>query len=107
MLSSDQDLTARAHRLPQHGGAHLRCSEECSTVREWRRGCRARRRRAESAAVRLLHRFPAAACSQVVELGGALRVQYLAGLASVDEPERAGLNERVWEVAGSEVSVSV
>jgi hypothetical protein len=57
--------------------------------------------------VHLLLRFPAAACSQVVERGGAPRVQYLAGVASVDEPERAGLNERVWEVAGSEVSVSV
>jgi hypothetical protein len=43
----------------------------------------------------------------VVERDGAPRVQYLAGVASVDELERAGLNEHVWEVAGSEVSVSV
>jgi hypothetical protein len=57
--------------------------------------------------VRLLLRFPAAAGSQVVELGGALRVQYLAGLASFDEPERAGLNEHVWEVAVSEVLLFV
>jgi hypothetical protein len=57
--------------------------------------------------VRLLHRFPAAASSQVVERGGAPLVQYLAGVAAVDEPGRAGLNERVWEVAGSEVSVFV
>jgi hypothetical protein len=55
----------------------------------------------------LLLQFPAAAGSQVVERDGAPRVKYLAGVASVDEPERAGLNERVWEVAGSEVSVSV
>jgi hypothetical protein len=41
------------------------------------------------------------------KLGGALRVQYLAGLASFDEPERAGLNEHVWEVAGSEVLLFV
>jgi hypothetical protein len=60
-----------------------------------------------SAAAMLLLRFPAAACSQVVERGGAPLVQYLAGVAGVDEPERVGLNERVWEVAGSEVSVSV
>jgi hypothetical protein len=55
----------------------------------------------------LLLQFPAAAGSQVVERDGAPRVKYLTGVASVDEPERAGLNEHVWEVAGSEVSVSV
>jgi hypothetical protein len=55
----------------------------------------------------LLLRFPAAAGSQVVERDSAPRVQYLAGVAGVDEPERAGLNERVWEVTGSEASVSV
>jgi hypothetical protein len=55
----------------------------------------------------LLLRFPAAAGSQVVEHGGAPLIQYLAGVASVDEPERAGLNERVWEVAGSEVLLLV
>jgi hypothetical protein len=55
----------------------------------------------------LLLRFPAAACSGVVERGGTLRVQYLAGVASVDEPEREGGREVVWEVAGSEASVFV
>jgi hypothetical protein len=35
----------------------------------------------------LLLRFPAAAGFQVVERGGAPLVQYLAGVASVDEPE--------------------
>jgi hypothetical protein len=55
----------------------------------------------------LLLQFPAAAGSQVVERDGAPRVQYLAGVASIDEPEQARLNERVREVAGSEVSVSV
>jgi hypothetical protein len=44
----------------------------------------------------LLLRFPAAAGFQVVELGGALRVQYLAGMASVDELEREGGREVVW-----------
>jgi hypothetical protein len=43
----------------------------------------------------------------VAELGGALRVQYLAGVASVDEPERDGLHGCVWEVAGSEVLLFV
>jgi hypothetical protein len=43
----------------------------------------------------------------VVKLGGALHVQYLTGVANVDEPEREGGREGVWEVAGSEVSVSV
>jgi hypothetical protein len=43
----------------------------------------------------------------MVERGGAPLVQYLAGVASVDEPERAGLNERVWEGAGSEVLLFV
>jgi hypothetical protein len=57
--------------------------------------------------VHLLLRFLAAAGSQVVGRGGAPRVQYLAGVASVDEPERAGLDEHVWEGAGSEVSVFV
>jgi hypothetical protein len=57
--------------------------------------------------VRLLLRVPVAAGSQVVGRGGAPRVQYLAGVASVDEPERAGLNERVWEGAGSEVLLFV
>jgi hypothetical protein len=35
----------------------------------------------------------------VVERGGALHVQYLAGGAGVIELEQAGRNERVWEVA--------
>jgi hypothetical protein len=55
----------------------------------------------------LLLRFPAAAGFQVVDHGGAPRVQYLAGVASVDEPEREGGREVVWEIAGSEASVSV
>jgi hypothetical protein len=55
----------------------------------------------------LLLRFPAAACSGVVERGGVLRVQYLAGVAGVDEPERERGREVVWAVAGSEASVSV
>jgi hypothetical protein len=55
----------------------------------------------------LLLRFPVVAGFQVVECGGALLVQYLAGVAGVDKPERAGLNECVWEVARSEVSLSV
>jgi hypothetical protein len=89
------------------GGAHLRCSEDDDGDGDARRGSRTRRRRAGSAAAMLLLRFPAAACSGVVERGGALRVQYLAGMASVDEPEREGGREVVWAVAGSEVSVSV
>jgi hypothetical protein len=40
----------------------------------------------------------------VVERGGAPLVQYLADVAGVDELERAGLNEGVWEVAGDWVS---
>jgi hypothetical protein len=43
----------------------------------------------------------------MVERGGAPLVQYLAGVACVDEPERAGLNERVWEGAGSVVLLFV
>jgi hypothetical protein len=43
----------------------------------------------------------------VVKRGGVLRVQYLAGMASVDEPEREGGREGVWEVAGSQASVFV
>jgi hypothetical protein len=55
----------------------------------------------------LLLRFPAAACSRVVERGGALRVQYLAGVAGVDEPEREGERDGVWAVAGSGVRLLV
>jgi hypothetical protein len=55
----------------------------------------------------LLRRFPAAACSQVVERGSALHVQYLAGGAGDGELEQAGRNERVWEVAGDGASLSV
>jgi hypothetical protein len=55
----------------------------------------------------LLLRFPAAACSGVVERGGVLRVQYLAGVAGVDEPEREGGREVVWAVAGSRASIFV
>jgi hypothetical protein len=43
----------------------------------------------------------------VVGRDGALRVQYLAGGAGDGELEQAGLNERVWEVAGDEASLSV
>jgi hypothetical protein len=55
----------------------------------------------------LLLRFPAAACSGVVERGGALRVQYLAGVAGVDKPEQEGGREVVWAVAGSGASLSI
>jgi hypothetical protein len=55
----------------------------------------------------LLLRFPAAAGSQVVDRGGALHVQYLAGGAGVVELEQAGRNECVWEVAGDGVSLFV
>jgi hypothetical protein len=55
----------------------------------------------------LLRRFPAAACSQVVDHGGALHVQYLAGGAGVVELEQAGRNECVWEVAGDGESLFV
>jgi hypothetical protein len=55
----------------------------------------------------LLLRFPAAACSGVVERGGDLHVQYLAGVAGVDELEREGGSECVWEVARNEASVFV
>ena len=55
----------------------------------------------------LLLRFPAAACSQVVERGGAPLVQYLAGVAGVDEPEREGGRYGVWAVAGSGVRLLV
>jgi hypothetical protein len=68
------------------------------------RGRRTRRRGVETTPAWLLLRFPAAACSGVVERGGALRVQYLAGVAGVDELEQAGRNERVWEVAGDGAS---
>jgi hypothetical protein len=43
----------------------------------------------------------------VVERGGAALVQYLAVVAGVDALGQAGLSDYVWEVAGSEVSVSV
>jgi hypothetical protein len=43
----------------------------------------------------------------VVECSGAPLVQYLAGVASVDELEQTGLSENVWEVAGSEVLLFV
>jgi hypothetical protein len=43
----------------------------------------------------------------VVERDGALCVQYLAGGAGDGELEQAGLNERVWEVAGDWASLSV
>jgi hypothetical protein len=43
----------------------------------------------------------------VVERGGAPRVQYLAGVASFDEPERERGREAVWEVAGDEVRLFV
>jgi hypothetical protein len=43
----------------------------------------------------------------VVERGGAPLVQYLAGVAGDGEAEREGVSGDVWEVAGSEVSVSV
>jgi hypothetical protein len=89
------------------GGAHLRCREERSTARARRRGCRARRRRAGSAAVRLLRRFPAAARPQVVECGGAPLVQYHSGGAGDGELGQAGLSDHVWEVAGDWVSCFV
>ena len=40
----------------------------------------------------------------MVERGGAPLVQYLAGVAGVDEPEREGGRDGVWEVAGSGAS---
>jgi hypothetical protein len=43
----------------------------------------------------------------VVKRGGVLRVQYLAGVAGIDELEQAGQNECVWEVAGDRASLSV
>jgi hypothetical protein len=55
----------------------------------------------------LLRRFPAVACSQVVDRGGALHVQYLASGAGVVELEQAGRNECVWEVAGDGASLFV
>jgi hypothetical protein len=55
----------------------------------------------------LLLRFPAAACSGVVERGGALHVQYLAGGAGVVELGQAGRYECVWEVAGDGARLSV
>jgi hypothetical protein len=72
-----------------------------------RRGSRARRRRAGSAAVRLLLRFLEAACSQVLGRGGASPVQYRAGEAGYSEAEREGRSGDVWEVAGGWVSTSV
>jgi hypothetical protein len=57
--------------------------------------------------VLLLLRFPAAAGLQEVKRGGAPLVQYRAGVAGVDELAHAGLNEGVWEGAGSEVRCSV
>jgi hypothetical protein len=39
---------------------------------------------------RLLHHFPAAACSREVKRGGALLIQYLADGAGDVELERAG-----------------
>jgi hypothetical protein len=107
MLALDHDRTAPSHRLDGKGRSSPASSEDDDGDGDVRRGCRTQWRGAGSAAVRLLLRFPAAAGSQVVECGGAPRVQFLAGVVSVDEPERAGLNEGVWEVAGSEVSVSV
>jgi hypothetical protein len=53
------------------------------------------------------NQFPAAACSREVERGGALRIQYLAGDAGVDEPEREGGRDGVWAVAGSGVRLLV
>jgi hypothetical protein len=55
----------------------------------------------------LLLRFPAAACSGVVERGGAACVQYFAGGAGVVELGQAGRYEDVWEVAGDWASLSV
>jgi hypothetical protein len=89
------------------GEAHRRCSENDDGDGGACRGSRTRRRRVGSAAAMLLLRFPAAACSRVVERGGAPRVQYLAGVAGVDELEQAGRNECVWEVAGDGASLSV
>jgi hypothetical protein len=54
--------------------------------------------------MRLLHQFPASACSTEAERGGAFRVQYLAGRAGDVERERAMRGEDVWELAGSGVS---
>jgi hypothetical protein len=69
-----------------------------------RRGSRARRRRAGSAAARLLFRFPAAVLPQVLGHGGAPLVQYHSGEAGDGELGQAGLSDHVWEVEGSEVS---
>jgi hypothetical protein len=54
--------------------------------------------------VLLLLRIPAAACSGVVERGGAPLVQYCAGEAGYGELEREGVSGDVWEVEGNEVS---
>jgi hypothetical protein len=106
-LSLDQDWTAHDRRLPQHGGSSPASSEDSSTARARRRGCRTRRRCTGSAAVLLLLRFPAAACFQVVDRGGAPLVQYCAGGAGYGEPEREGVSGDVWEVAGDEVRLCV
>jgi hypothetical protein len=55
----------------------------------------------------LLLRFPAAACSRVVERGGAACVQYFAGGAGVVELGQAGRYEDVWEVPRDWASFSV
>jgi hypothetical protein len=60
-----------------------------------RRGSRTRRRRAGSAAVFLLLRFPAAVRSQVLGRGGAPLVQYYSGEAGDGELGQAGLSDYV------------
>jgi hypothetical protein len=70
------------------------CVEEAELDGRW----------AETTPARLLHQFPASACSKEVERGGALHVQYLTGGAGDVELERAGRGECVWEVAGVGVS---
>jgi hypothetical protein len=89
------------------GGSSPASRDDYSTARATRRGSRARRRRAGSAAVRLLLRFPAAVCLQVVERGGAPLVQYHSGEAGDGELGQTRLSDDVWEIAGDWVSCSV
>jgi hypothetical protein len=50
---------------------------------------------------------PASVRPAAVQRGGAARVQYRAGDAGVDEPEREGGRDGVWAVAGSGVRLLV
>jgi hypothetical protein len=100
----DQDLTVRVHRVHRRWRSSPPRSEDDDGDGGVRRGSKTRRRRAETTPARLLHQFPASACSPEAERGGALRVQYLAGGAGDVKLEREGRGEGVWEVAGSGAS---